>query len=181
MKRIEFKRLVPYLVAIVVFVGIAIAYCSPLLEGKVLSTSDGKGWEGTAQEAREYKNLTGETTWWTNSLFAGMPTYQITGSMPSVGFVSKVLVRILHLGFVGVLGLIIGYFIGFFILLRCFGVNKWLSIVGAIAFAFSTYFLIILAAGHMTKADTLGLIVPIIGGFYLIFQKHYSIKQMPFN
>jgi hypothetical protein len=173
MKRIEFKRLVPYLVAIVVFVGIAVAYCSPLLEGKVLSTSDGKGWEGTAQEAREYKNLTGETTWWTNSLFAGMPTYQITGSMPSVGFVSKVLVRILHLGFVGVLGLIIGYFIGFFILLRCFEVNKWLSIVGAIAFAFSTYFLIILAAGHMTKADTLGLIVPIIGGFYLIFQKKY--------
>lgn len=175
MKKIEFKKVLPYLVAIIVFIGIAIAYCSPILEGKVLSTSDGKGWEGTAQEAREYKEETGETTWWTNSLFSGMPTYQITGSMPSVGFVSKVLVRILHLGFVGVLGLIIGYFIGFFILLRCFGINKWLSIIGAIAFAFSTYFLIILAAGHMTKADTIGLIVPIIGGFYLIFQKKYWI------
>ena len=171
--KIEFKKILPYLVAVFVFVGIAIAYCSPILEGKVLSTSDGKGWEGTAQEAREYKAQTGETTWWTNSLFSGMPTYQITGSMPSVGFVSKVLVRTLHLGFVGVLGLIIGYFIGFFILLRCFGVDKWLSIIGAIAFAFSTYFLIILAAGHMTKADTIGLIVPIIGGFYLIFQKKY--------
>ena len=83
MNTFNWKTLIPYLVAVVAFVVIALAYCSPMLSGKVLRAGDVNNWKGVANEAIEYRTQTGETTWWTNSMFGGMPTYQITGSMPS--------------------------------------------------------------------------------------------------
>lgn len=171
--KIDWKKIAPYLVALVVFIGFALAYCSPVLDGKVLSAGDTMNWKGDANEVLEYKKATGETSWWTNSLFGGMPTYQLTGNLPSGEITNNYLRSILHFGFGETLGIIIGYFVGFFLLFICFGVNPWLSIAGALAMGMSSYFFLIIPAGHITKAVALGFLAPVIGGVYAIFRKRY--------
>ncbi len=172
MKKINWKALAPYATALLVFIALTILYLSPLLEGKVLNAGDVKNWEGVAQEAREFKAQTGETPFWTNSLFGGMPTYQITGSMPSGKWVAK-LSDVLHLGFSDPFAHLMGYFVGFFLMLICFGINPWYALVGSLAISFSSYFFVIIPAGHATKAMALGYLAPIFGGFYAIFRKKY--------
>ncbi len=173
--RIDWKKLLPYVVAIVAFVAVAMIYCAPLLEGKVLVQGDVNNWKGAAQEARAFYDENGTRTWWTNSMFSGMPTYQITGSLPS-GEARGKMETIGHLGLIGnweIVGVIFAYFFGFFLMLRCFKVNPWLSIIGGLAIGFSTYFFLIIPAGHMSKAIALGYLAPVIGGFYAIFRKQY--------
>ena len=173
--KIDWKKIAPYLVALVVFIGFAVAYCSPMLEGKVLQAGDVNNWKGAANEALEYKAATGETTWWTNSMFGGMPTYQVTGSLPS-GIFRNSITHITHLGFSGgteAVGLLFAYFFGFFLMLICFGINPWLSIIGGLALGLSSYFFIIIPAGHMTKATAIGFLAPMIGGFYAIMRRKY--------
>ena len=175
MKQFDWKKLLPYAVAIVAFVAIAMIYCAPLLEGKVLVQGDVNNWKGAAQEARAFYDENGTRTWWTNSMFGGMPTYQITGSLPS-GEARGKMETIGHLGLIGnweIVGVIFAYFFGFFLMLRCFKVNPWLSIIGGLAIGFSTYFFLIIPAGHMSKAIALGYLAPVIGGFYAIFRKQY--------
>ena len=175
MKNFDWKKILPYAVAIVAFVAIAMIYCAPLFEGKVLVQGDVNNWKGAAQEARAYYEENGTRTWWTNSMFGGMPTYQITGSLPS-GEVRNGMAKVAHLGMEGgweAIGIIFAYFFGFFLMLRCFKVNPWLSIIGGLAIGLSTYFLLIIPAGHVTKAMALGFLAPVIGGFYAIFRKQY--------
>ena len=173
----SWKKLLPYVVALVVFVGLALIYCTPLMDGKVLQAGDVNNWKGVAEEAREYLEETGETTFWTNSMFGGMPTYQITGTTPS-GKLRAFLENVAHLGFHGSyapVGILTAYGIGFFLMLLCFGVNPWISIAGALALSLSSYFCLIIPAGHMTKASALGCLAPMIGGFYAIFRKRYRL------
>ena len=173
MKIFDWKKILPYTIAIASFVVIAMVYCAPLLEGKVLVQGDVNNWKGAAQEANEYYHEYGSRTWWTNSMFSGMPTYQITGNLPS-GEVRSALESIVRAGFDGdrvAIGILFAYFFGFFLMLRCFRVNPWLSIIGGLAIGFSTYFFLIIPAGHMTKAAALGMLAPVIGGFYAIFRK----------
>ena len=173
--KIDWKKILPYAVAIVVFVAVAMIYCAPLLEGKVLVQGDVNTWKGAAQEARTFYDEHGTRTWWTNSMFGGMPTYQITGSLPS-GEVRNGMATVAHFGMKGgweTIGIIFAYFFGFFLMLRCFKVNPWLSIIGGLAIGFSTYFFLIIPAGHVTKAAALGFLAPVIGGFYAIFRKQY--------
>ena len=173
--KIDWKKILPYAVAIVAFVAIAMIYCTPLLEGKVLVQGDVNNWKGAAQEARAFYDENGTRTWWTNSMFGGMPTYQITGSLPS-GEMRNSMAKVAHLGMEGgweAIGIIFAYFFGFFLMLRCFKVNPWLSIIGGLAIGFSTYFFLIIPAGHVTKAVALGFLAPVIGGFYAIFRKQY--------
>ena len=175
MKQFDWKKLLPYAVAIVAFVAIAMIYCAPLLEGKVLVQGDVNNWKGAAQEARAFYDENGTRTWWTNSMFGGMPTYQITGSLPS-GEMRNSMAKVAHLGMEGgweAIGIIFAYFFGFFLMLRCFKVNPWLSIIGGLAIGFSTYFFLIIPAGHVTKAVALGFLAPVIGGFHAIFRKQY--------
>ena len=175
MKQFDWKKLLPYAVAIVAFVAIAMIYCAPLLEGKVLVQGDVNNWKGAAQEARAFYDEHGYSPWWTNSMFSGMPTYQITGNLPT-SELRATMEQISHAGFAGdwtIVGIIFAYFFGFFLMLRCFKVNPWLSIIGGLAIGFSTYFLLIIPAGHMTKAAALGFLAPVIGGFYAIFRKQY--------
>ena len=175
MKNFDWKKILPYAVAIVAFVAVAMIYCAPVLEGKVLVQGDVNNWKGAAQEARAYYDEHGTRTWWTNSMFGGMPTYQITGSLPS-GEVRNGMAKVAHLGMEGgweAIGIIFAYFFGFFLMLRCFKVNPWLSIIGGLAIGLSTYFLLIIPAGHVTKAMALGFLAPMIGGFYAIFRKQY--------
>ena len=173
--KIDWKKILPYIVAIVAFVAVAMIYCAPILEGKVMVQGDVNNWKGAAQEARAFYDANGTRTWWTNSMFGGMPTYQITGSLPS-GEVRNGMAKIAHLGMEGgweAIGIIFAYFFGFFLMLRCFKVNPWLSIIGGLAIGFSTYFFLIIPAGHITKAMALGFLAPVIGGFYAIFRKQY--------
>ena len=173
--KFDWKKILPYAVAIVAFVAVAMIYCAPVLEGKVLIQGDVNNWKGAAQEARTFYEENGTRTWWTNSMFGGMPTYQITGSLPS-GEVRNGMAKIAHLGMEGgweIMGIIFAYFFGFFLMLHCFKINPWLSIIGGLAIGFSTYFFLIIPAGHITKAMALGFLAPVIGGFYAIFRKQY--------
>ena len=174
--KIDWKKILPYAVAIVAFVAVAMIYCAPVLEGKVLVQGDVNNWKGAAQEALTYKENTGNATAWTNSMFGGMPTYQITGSLPS-GKLRAVISDALHLGLPdsNPIGLIFAYFLGFFLMLLCFGVNPWLSIIGALTMGLSSYFFIIIPAGHVTKAIAISYLAPIIGGFYMIMRRKYLL------
>lgn len=177
MKKIDWKKLLPYVVAIAVFAGFALAYCSPLLDGKVLQAGDVNNWKGAAQEALSYHKATGETTWWTNSMFGGMPTFQVTGSLPSGEWRSG-LEKVFHLGFANDLapiGIVFAYFFGFFLLLLCFGVDAWIALGGALVMGLSSYFMLIIPAGHITKAIGIGFLAPMIGGIYAIFRKNYFL------
>ena len=172
---INWKKLLPYVVGIAVFVGIAVVYCTPLLEGKVLMQGDVNNWKGAAQEALSFYDEHGYSPWWTNSMFSGMPTYQITGKLKTSA-TYKAMETVARGGLNGdwaIMGIIFAYFFGFFLMLRCFKVNPWLSIVGGLSIGLSTYFLLIIPAGHMTKAAALGFLAPVIGGFYAIFRKQY--------
>lgn len=162
------------MVAVIAFLCIAVMYCSPVLDGKVLNAGDVNSWKGMSNEARTYYQETGEVTWWTNSMFGGMPTFQITGSLPSGTLRSKMEVAF-HFGLIdnyAAIGLIFAYFLGFFIMLLCFGVSPWLSLAGAIAIGMSSYFFLIIPAGHMTKASAIGLLAPVIGGVYAVMHQH---------
>ena len=172
----DWKKLLPYAVAIAVFIGISMLYCAPALDGKVLVQGDVNSWKGAAQEALNYKAETGNYTSWTNSMFGGMPTYQITGSLPSSKF-RAIISDTLHLGLQdsNPIGLVFAYFVGFFLMLLCFGVNPWLSIIGALTIGFSSYFFLIIPAGHVTKAIAISYLAPIIGGFYAIMRRKYWI------
>ena len=173
--KIDWKKLAPYLVAIVAFFAFAFIYCAPILNGKVLQAGDVNTWKGAANEVLEYKKATGETAWWTNSMFGGMPSYQVSGSTPANLFRAK-LESITHFGFkenFAPIGILIAYLFGFFFMLRCFNVNPWLSLIGAFALTLSTYFMLIIPAGHMTKANAIGCLAPVIGGMYAVFRKNY--------
>ena len=114
---INWSKVAPYIVAIILFLGVAIAYCSPILDGKVLQAGDVNNWKGAAHEAQEFLAHEGHSPWWTNSMFGGMPTYQITGTLKSVSVVS-ILTNIAHgfmSGDMSVIGLLFAYFFGFFL------------------------------------------------------------------
>ena len=173
--KIDWKKLAPYLVAVVAFFAFALIYCSPLLEGKVIQAGDVNTWRGAANEILEYKKSTGEQVWWTNSMFSGMPSFQVSGGTPANTLRGK-LETITHFGFreeLGYIGILIAYLFGFFFMLRCFNINPWLSIIGAFALTLSSYYMLILPAGHITKANAISYLAPVIGGIYAVFRKKY--------
>ena len=166
------KKIFPYAVAIVIFILFAIIYCLPTLEGKVVRGGDILSWQGSYQEAKTY-NDKGDYTFWTGSMFSGMPTYQIGGGKIQSETYLNPLVKISSLGFKDTLRLLIWYLLGFFILLKAFKVNTLFSIIGAMAITLSSYFFIIIEAGHVTKAIAIAMMAPVIAGFFLIFNKKY--------
>ena len=173
--KIDWKKIAPYIVALVVFIGFAVLYCSPILDGKVVYAGDTLSWRGGAHQTQEYRAQTGETSWWTNSMFSGMPTYQIDAPIPSHKLSYYGVRDALHLGLGETMGILFGYFLCYFVLLLCFGVNPWLSIVGGFAIGLSSYFFLIVPAGHVTKAIALGFLPALVGGMHLVFQQKYWI------
>lgn len=167
-----FKKALPYLAALAIFIILTLIYASPVLDGKVINAGDTKSWQGMRHETKLY-NDQGEYSWWTGSMFCGMPAYQTGGGTYPAPAVNVNFWKIGTLYFPDTLMYILAYFIGYFILLRAFKVNEWLSIVGAIAIAMSSYFFLIIPAGHNTKAIALAALPVLIGGFHLIFRKQY--------
>lgn len=166
------KKLWPYLLAFIVFAVVACVYMSPVLEGKIIATSDGVQGRAAVHECAEYYEQTGDRSWWTGSMFSGMPNYQIGGGRYEADNWLMPIKQVLLWGHRNVIAIVLLYCLGFFALLRSMKVDKWLSIVGALAIAFSSYFFIIIGANHHSKTSTLALMSAVIAGFYLIFNGH---------
>jgi len=171
MKNFSFKQLIPYVSAIAIFVVITLAYFSPLLEGKKLKQSDITQFKGMSKEISDFRDKTGEEALWTNSMFGGMPAYQI--SVQYKGNVLRYVDRVMQLYLPQPAGMVFLYMIGFFILLLVLKVDKWLAIAGAIAFAFSSYLFIIFEAGHNSKAHAIGYMAPVLAGIILTYRGKY--------
>ncbi|MFP4469396.1 MAG: YfhO family protein [Bacteroidales bacterium] len=171
MEKYSIKHIWPYLAAIVVFIILTVSYFSPILEGKRINQSDITHWRGMSQEIIEFREQTGQEPLWTNAMFGGMPAYQIStiykGNL--LGYVDD----ILQLGLPHPIGLVFLYFLGFFILMLVMRVNPWLSVLGAVGFAFSSYFFIILEAGHNSKAHAIGYMAPVLAGIILTYRGKY--------
>ena len=164
------KNILPDIVAIVAFVLISFAYFFPAdIEGRILFQHDTSAGTGAGQEAKVYKEETGKTTRWTNALFGGMPTYQISPSYES-GQPLKWTEKVYQLFLPDYVKLTFILMLGFYILLRAFGLSVWLSGLGGIIWAFSSYFFIIIAAGHIWKFITLAYIPPTIAGMVLAYR-----------
>lgn len=161
-----------YLLAAVLFVAAALVYCSPVLGGKKLYAGDIQNYLGASQESRDYHNETGEYTFWNGAMFSGMPNYQIGGGHYASDSLLKPLSKVLSHRDNPVLMLLL-YLVCFFIMMRSFRVNKWLSIAGAFAVTLSSYFLVIIPAGHFTKITSIALCGLVLGGFRLVFDRKY--------
>ena len=163
-----------YLVAIALFVGVACIYCLPALEGKVIQSGDSTSAAAATHEVGEYTKSTGDISFWTGSMFSGMPNYQIGGGRYAANEWMAPIRKILLKGHYSTPWIFIIFFVCFYALMRAFSINKWLSIVGALATGFSSYFFIIVQAGHNTKTSSIALISVVVAGFYLIFRKRYG-------
>lgn len=166
------------IIGIVLFISLAYIYCAPYTQKKAVYSGDNVSATCAAQESVKYSQETGDHTWWTGSMFSGMPNYQIGGGK----YVSKILIqpidRFFHRGHNHTPWILIFYFICFFVLLRSFDVDKWLSIIGGIAIGLSSYFLIIIAAGHNTKTSTIALVSLVFAGMNYIFRGKYGLGMI---
>jgi len=176
MSTIDFKKFTPYIAAILIFLLIALIYMNPVLSGKKVQQGDISNWKGMSKEIVEFREKTGEEALWTNQMFGGMPAYQISVKYKSNLF--QYIDDIFMLGLPRPAGYVFLYFLGFFILMLSLRVNPWLGIAGAIAFAFSSYFFIILEAGHNSKAHAIGYMAPVLAGIILTYRGKYILGAL---
>ncbi len=163
------KKHLVHFIALGVFFVLTYGYFQPQFHGYRLKQHDITQYKGMANETVQFREMYGEEPLWTNSMFGGMPTYQI--SVDYSGNWIKKSISVMRLWMQSPAGYFFIYLIGFYILLMCWKVDPRVAIVGSIAFAFSTYFIIILQAGHNTKSLAIGLIAPVIGAFYLTYRR----------
>ena len=160
----QFKKFLPDMVAVALFALIAFVYFLPAVsEGRILAQHDAVAGIGSGHEMQEYLEETGERTRWTNSIFGGMPTYQMSPSYDSTDTLSFVQ-SLYHLFLPTYVWYVFVMLLGFYILLRAFDFRAWMAMLGAIMWAFSSYFFIIIAAGHIWKLVALAYIPPTIAG-----------------
>ena len=170
MKSNQVKNVISYVGIVLSFFVISYIFLYPMLEGKWLKTNDLMQYRGMSKELHDFRQETGEEGLWTNSMFGGMPGYLIDVKYPGNLFTGP------FESFVGrtyPAGMIILYFVGFFILLSALRINKWLSLVGAFAFAFSSYFIIIIGAGHTSKGYAIAFLPVVVAGVLLIYRGKY--------
>lgn len=172
MKNFNFKKILPHIIAVVVFLIVAVVYCKPALEGKVVTQQDVQNWRGMSQQSVEFHDKYGYYPLWTNSLYSGMPAYQIFLD-------ARTHVLVGYLGNVITLGLPkpISFFflacICFYLLCIVVGINPWLSIMGGLAYAYSTFDPVITTVGHDTQMISIGYMPAVLAGLLLLFQKKY--------
>lgn len=169
------KRFLPDLIAILAFVLLSFAYFFPAdMEGRILFQHDSVAGVGAGQESKEYLERTGERTRWTNAIFGGMPTYQMSPSYDSTKVLNWV-EKLYRLYLPDYVMLTFMMMIGFYLLLRAFGLSVWLASLGGIVWAFSSYFFILISAGHIWKFITLAYVPPTIAGVVLAYRKKYLL------
>ena len=167
------KQWLPEVLVVILFVGISFAYFFPAdIEGRILYRHDSSAVRGAGQEAHEYEERTGKVTRWTNALFGGMPTYQTAPSYKSSTPLNTAITAY-HLWLPENVWYVFVYLLGFYILLRAFDFRWYLATLGAIIWAFSSYFFIIIAAGHIWKVMALAYLPPMIAGIVLAYRGKY--------
>ena len=167
------KKCLPDAIVVALFAVISFAYfLVPVSQGKILFRHDSQASVGLGQELTEYEQRTGEVTRWTNSLFSGMPTYQISPAYSSTDGLSTAM-SAYHLWLPDYVWFLFAYLLGFYILLRAFNFRQSLAALGSILWAFSSYFLIIIAAGHLWKVMALAYLPPMIAGVVLAYRGKY--------
>ncbi|MDR2065112.1 MAG: hypothetical protein LBP85_05320 [Prevotellaceae bacterium] len=171
----KFKQLLPYITAIAIFLAISAGYFAPaVFENKTLFQEDIRRGAGMGRDLSEHVNATGERSLWTSRMFSGMPAYQIVPAYKTAPVLRKI-----RNAFEGWLpapaNYLFAYMLGFFILLLALRVNPWMAIVGAVAYAFSSYFLIIIEAGHIWKVCVLELIPPTLAGIVWAYRGKFLL------
>lgn len=166
-----FQKTLPHIVAIVSFLVICSMYFSPQLNGKIVQAGDTISSHGMSREMVDFYEETGERTLWTNTMFGGMPTYQIGAVQPTNTL--KYVEKSMHLYIPRPIGYFFGMMLGFYITMLLFGVNPWVSLIGAIAFSFTTNNLVLFGAGHMTKLRTFAFFGFMLIGIVMAFRKKY--------
>ena len=164
------KKFTPYLIALATFIIVALAYFSPVLEGKKIYQSDIAQYIGMSKEIKDFRAEHDVEPYWTDAAFGGLPAYQVSAYYPH-DYITKLdrLIRFLPRP----ADYLMLYFVGFFVLLMVLKVDWRLAIIGSLAFGFSTYLIIILGVGHNAKAHAIGYMPLIIAGVLLVFQKKY--------
>jgi len=161
------SKITPHLIAVLLFIIMSFLYFTPIFEGKQLLGHDTESWMCMAKETVDYNKSNDDVALWTNSMFSGMPTYQISMNQPNniIQYIEKLIILFPK----PVYNLIL-YLTGFYILLLAFGVKPWLALVGSTAFTFASYNFIIILVGHNSKAITIAYMAPLIGGVYMAFR-----------
>ncbi len=168
----KFNKIIPYIVALSIFVLFSIIYFNPVLRGQKLSQSDIVQFEGIAKEIKDYRAKNKSEPYWTGTSFSGMPAYQISAYYPcdfirSIDLVLRFLPRPADYTFL--------YFLGFFILMMALKIDWRLAIIGALSFGFSTYLIVILGVGHNAKAHAIAYMPLVLSGVLWVFQKKYTL------
>lgn len=165
--QVTFRKFIPHIIILIGFAIASLAYFNPVLQGKQIFQNDIKHYKGMSKQQTDYKAETGEETYWTNSAFGGMPTYQLGAKYPH-NYIKKLDLALRFLPRPA--DYVFLYFVGFFILLLVLKVDYKLAALGALAFGFSTYLIIILGVGHNAKAHAIAYMPLVLSGIVLTFR-----------
>lgn len=172
MKKIDFKEALPHIIAVIVFIVVSFVYFSPVLNNKQLSQSDMSQFDGMSKSLIDYHKQTGDYSEWTNSMFGGMPSYQLVNG-PNYN-ITEYIAKPLTLGPYNLsAGVFFLLALGFYIFMVTMRVNPWMSIFAGLVYALGSYNIIIIGVGHITKAWAMAMMAPILAGMILVFQKKY--------
>lgn len=171
MKKINWQKIYPHLIAIAIFLIVAAVYCKPALQGKVMQQGDLAQWVGMSKDQQNYLDTNGHAPLWTNGMFSGMPGYMIIGysnnSLPAY------FINVLSLFLPSPLNFFFLACICFYFLSQVFGVRPWIGIIGALLYAYATYNPIIITVGHVTKMYSIALLPGFIGSLQLMINRKY--------
>ena len=167
----KLKSLVPHAVAVVIFLVLSVVYFYPQLEGLQIRQTDTQQGIGMTREISDFRAKYGEEPLWTGADFSGMPTYQI--STAHADYVPTIINFLIFKPFSTPMGYVILAMIMFYIMLICFDISPWLSIIGAIAFGFASQNILLLDAGHNSKVHAVALLPLVIGSLLLAYRKNY--------
>lgn len=173
----DFKKALPHIIAILLFWSLAAVYYYPALQGYAVKQSDISQHKGMSSEITSHKDKFSEEPLWQGNMFGGMPSYQTSrveynGNI--FGFIYAAINKLIPLP----ISVTFLYMLGFYLLMLCIGLNPWLSVFGAIAFGFSSYFFIIIEAGHNSKAFAIAFMAPVLGGVLLAYRKNSLLGML---
>lgn len=173
------KKLLTHVALAIVMLLASCIYFMPVLEGKALPQGDTQKFEAMAHESHVYHQETGDYAHWNNSMFGGMPNCQIGGGKPSASLFTKIKCALdgEYIGWGQHIGVLFLYLIGFYIALVCLGLNPWIAAIGAVAFGLGSYNIIIIEAGHITKARAMAMMMPILAGMMLCLRNEGEDKK----
>ena len=165
------KKVLWIALCVVAFALITLVYFSPIMQGKRLKQHDIEMYKGMSKEIVDFKAETGEQSLWTNSMFGGMPAWNI--SVPQSSNLMTYVNKILTVGFPHPIGAVFIGMLGFFILLLVLDCKIWVSFIGALAYGFTSYMFIVIGAGHNSKAVAMAYMAPVIAGILLTYKGKY--------